>query len=106
MGACSASAEAGDGRGVFAATPSGQLKLPRMGNYCLTVAGDGAADADVAQGADVTATSSNAQHAVEHIAGGSFCSVPHQDHPCATKEHVRLAFNNQRWLALFPLVLH
>merc|ERR1711904_672756 len=44
--------------------------MPRVGNYCLTVAGDGAADADVAQGADVTATSSNGQHAVEHIADG------------------------------------
>ena len=52
-------------------TPSGQLKMPRVGNYCLTVAGDGAVDADIAQGADVTATSSNAQHAVEHIAGPS-----------------------------------
>ena len=52
-------------------TPSGQLKMPRLGNYCLTVVGDGAADADVAQGADVAATSSNAQHAVEHIAGRS-----------------------------------
>ena len=52
-------------------TPSGQLKMPRVGNYCLTVAGDGAADVDIAQGADVTATSANAQHAVEHIAGPS-----------------------------------
>ena len=75
MGACSASAEAGDGRGVFAVTPNGQLKMPRLGNYCLTVVGDGAADADVAQGADVTATSSNSQHAVEHIAGESLCTV-------------------------------
>ena len=71
MGPCSAPAESGDGRAVFAMMPSGQLKMPRLGNYCLTVAGEGVADADIAQGADVTATSANAQHVVEHIAGES-----------------------------------
>ena len=71
MGPCSAAAESGDGRAVFAMMPSGQLKMPRLGNYCLTVAGEGVADADIAQGADVTATSANAQHVVEHIAGES-----------------------------------
>ena len=83
MGACSSSAEAGDGRGVFAMTPSGQLKMPRLGNYCLTVVGDGAADADVAQEADVAVTSSNAQHAVEHIAGRSLRIHPPCADPCA-----------------------
>ena len=69
MGPCSASSESGDGRGVFAMTPNGQLKMPQLGNYCVTVSGKGVADTDIAQGADVTATSSNAQHPVEHIAG-------------------------------------
>ena len=70
MEPCSTSVESGDGRGVFAMTPSGQVKMPQLGNYCLTMAGDSAADTDVAQVADVTATSSNAQHAVEHVADG------------------------------------
>jgi len=68
MAPCSTSA--GDGRDVFAMTSSGQLKMPRVGSYCLTVAGEGAVDANIAQAAEVTATSSNAQHAVEHIADG------------------------------------
>jgi len=92
MGACSSSAEAGDGRGVFAMTPSGQLKMPRLGNYCLTVVGDGAADADVAQGADVAATSSNAQHAVEHIADGDAQSYWSSGPDPASKVDVQLDF--------------
>jgi len=67
---CSASPESGDGRTVFAMTPKGQLKMPRVGNYCLTMVGDGVADADVAQGAGLAATSSNAQHAVKNAADG------------------------------------
>jgi hypothetical protein len=59
---CSTSSESGDGRTVFSFTPNGQLKMPRLGNYCLTVAGEGAASADIAQGADLAATSTNAQH--------------------------------------------
>ena len=69
MGPCSASVESGDGRGVFAMTPSGQLKMSQLGSYCVTVFGKGAADTDVAQGADVISTSSNAQHSVKNIAG-------------------------------------
>lgn len=38
----------GDGRTVFAVSGNGQLKMPRIGNYCLTLVGD--SDADVAQG--------------------------------------------------------
>ena len=67
---CSASAESGDGRTIFAMTANSQLKMPRMGNYCVTVAGDGASDADAAQGADLTATSSSAQHAAKNIGDG------------------------------------
>ena len=70
METCSNSAEAGDGRTVFAMTPNGQLKMPRVGNYCVTLVGDGASDADVAQGADVGATSSNPQHAVKNTVDG------------------------------------
>merc|ERR1719486_1611334 len=61
MEACSASAESGDGRTVFSLTPGGQLKMPRLGNYCVTMAGESAASSDIAQGADLTATSSNGQ---------------------------------------------
>jgi len=43
MEACSAEAGASDGRTVFSATPAGQLKMPKLGNFCLTVVGDGAA---------------------------------------------------------------
>ena len=71
MEACSTSPESGDGRTVFAATANGQLKMPRVGNYCLTMAGDGASDADVAPGAGLVATSSNAEHAVKNIVDGS-----------------------------------
>ena len=68
--ACSTSSESGDGRAIFAISPNGQLKMPRLGNYCLTVAGEGAASADIAQGADLAATSTNAQHNVKNIADG------------------------------------
>ena len=78
MGPCSASA---DGRGVFAMTPNGQLKMPQLGNYCVTVSGEGVADTDVAQRADITATSSNAQHPVEHIAGALMRLSAHSSFP-------------------------
>lgn len=68
--ACSASAESGDGRTVFSSTPGGQLKMPRLGNYCVTMAGEGAASSDIAQASDITATSSNGQHNVKSIADG------------------------------------
>ena len=70
MEACSGSAESGDGRTVFAMTPNGQLKMPRVGNYCLTMAGDGAVDANIAPGAALAATSSSAEHAVKNAADG------------------------------------
>lgn len=50
--------------------PNGQVKMPRMGNFCLTMVGDGAAEADIAPGADASATSSNAQHAIKNAADG------------------------------------
>lgn len=65
---CSSSVESGDGRTAFSMTPNGQLKMPRLGNYCLTLSGDGASDADAAQGADVVATSSDEGHGVRNIA--------------------------------------
>jgi len=43
--ACSASTESGDGRTVFSITSNAQLKMPRLGNYCVTLAGEGAARA-------------------------------------------------------------
>ena len=64
---CSTSASSGDGRTVFAASPNGQLKMPRTGNYCLTLTGGGE-DADVAPSAVAAASSSSAQHAVKSIA--------------------------------------
>jgi hypothetical protein len=70
MDACSTSAESGDGRTVFAITPNGQLKMPRLGNYCVTMLGDGASDVDAARGADVAATSSDPQHVVKSIVDG------------------------------------
>jgi hypothetical protein len=71
MEKCSTSPESGDGRTVFAATANGQLKMPRLGNYCLTMAGDGASDADVASGAGLVATSTNTEHAVNNIVDGN-----------------------------------
>lgn len=68
--ACNASPEAGDGRSVFSMTPSGQVKMPRMGNFCLTIAGDGAVEVDAAPSADVSATSSSAQHIVKNAVDG------------------------------------
>jgi len=64
---CSTSASSGDGRTVFAASPNGQLKMPRIGNYCLTLTGGGG-DADIAQSAVAAASSSNIQHGVKSIA--------------------------------------
>ena len=71
MQECSTSVEASDGRSVFAATASGQIKMPRLGNYCLTMSGDGAAKVDIAPSADVSATSSSAQHTASSIVDGS-----------------------------------
>ena len=67
MGVCSTSAASDDGRTVFAPSPNGQLKMPRMGNYCLTLVGDSPSSSNVAQGADVAATSSSSEHAVKNI---------------------------------------
>lgn len=71
MQECSSSVESGDGRSVFATTPTGQIKMPRLGNYCLTMSGDGAAKLDIGAGADVSATSSSAQHMASSIVDGS-----------------------------------
>jgi hypothetical protein len=68
--ACSSSAESSDGRSVFSAAPNGQLKMPRLGNFCVSMVGEGAAQSDVALGADVSATSSNAQHAARNAVDG------------------------------------
>lgn len=70
MEACSSSAEASDGRTVFASSPNGQLKMPRMGNFCLSMAGEGADETDIALGADASATSSNAQHSIQNAVDG------------------------------------
>lgn len=71
MQECSSSVESGDGRSVFATTPSGQIKMPRLGNYCLTMSGDGATKLDIAPSADVSATSSSAQHTANSIVDGT-----------------------------------
>ena len=55
MQACSATPEGSDGRTVFAAQSNGQLKMPKLGNYCLTMLGETAAKADIASGADLSA---------------------------------------------------
>jgi hypothetical protein len=68
--ACSILPDSGDGRAFFTVTPNGQLKMPRLGNFCLTVMGEGTSAADIAQGADVVATSSNAGHIVKNIVDG------------------------------------
>ena len=47
MEPCSASTESGDGRTIFSLSPSGQLKMPHVGNYCVSFAGEGAARAVV-----------------------------------------------------------
>lgn len=95
MGPCGA-AETGDGRGIFAMTPGGQLKMPRVGNYCLTVAGDGAADVDIAQGAEVVATSSDAQHTVDHVSDGDAQSYWASGLDPASRVDVQLAFGAAR----------
>ena len=55
MQACSATPEGSDGRTMFAAQANGQLKMPKMGNYCLTSLGEVAAKVDIASGADLSA---------------------------------------------------
>ena len=67
MDVCSTSATSGDGRTIFAPSPNGQLKMPRLGNYCLTLVGDSPSSADVAKDAEIAATSTNAEHAVKNI---------------------------------------
>ena len=49
MEECSANAESTDGRTGFAMTASGQLKMPRLGNFCVTMLGDGASARAVVQ---------------------------------------------------------
>jgi len=103
MGPCSASSESGDGRGVFAMTPNGQLKMPQLGNYCVTVSGKGVADTDVAQGADVTATSSNAQHPVEHIADGDTHSYWASAPDPVSRVDVQLDFGTAKQIKVIEL---
>jgi len=71
MQECSSSVESSDGRSVFSTTPAGQLKMPRLGNYCLTISGEGADKTDIGASADVSATSSSAQHMASSIVDGS-----------------------------------
>ena len=71
MEECSTSVESGDGRSVFATTPSDQIKMPRLGNYCLTMSGDGATKLDIGPSADVSATSTSAQHSANSIVDGN-----------------------------------
>lgn len=71
MQECSSSVESSDGRSVFSTTASGQLKMPRLGNYCLTISGDGVDKRDIGASADVSATSSSAQHMASSIIDGS-----------------------------------
>ena len=54
MQACSATPEGSDGRTIFAAQANGQLKMPKVGNYCLTMLGDAATKVDIASAADVS----------------------------------------------------
>ena len=68
MDSCSRTAASGDGRTTFKTTPNGQLKMPRLGNYCVTLVGDSPSSADVARDAETAATSSNSEHAVKNIA--------------------------------------
>ena len=71
MQECSSSVESSDGRSMFSTTPSGQLKMPRLGNYCVTISGDGVDKTDIGASADVSATSSSAQHMASSIIDGS-----------------------------------
>ena len=71
MQECSSSVESSDGRSVFSTTPSGQLKMPRLGNYCVTISGDGVDKTDIGASADVSATSSSAQHMASSIIDGN-----------------------------------
>jgi len=70
MQECGASASSGDGRTSFVVAPNGQLKLPRMGNYCVTFLGGGGFDTNVAQDADTSATSSDASQPVGNLVDG------------------------------------
>merc|ERR1739848_102219 len=51
MQSCSKSPEAGDGRSLFAVQPNGQIKMPKLGNVCLSLASGGAAETDAAASA-------------------------------------------------------
>jgi len=103
MGPCSASAESGDGRGVFAMSANGQLKMPQLGNYCVTVSGPGAADTDVAPQADVTATSSNGQHPVEHITDGDTQSYWASTQDPASRVDVQLDFGTAKQIKVVEI---
>ena len=65
---CASTAES---KAVFTATSSGQLKMPGLGNFCVTVLGDGMISSDISKGAEATATSSSAQHSASNAIDGS-----------------------------------
>ena len=71
MEECASMPDASDGRSVFAATPTGQLKMPAMGNFCISVVGDGAMSSDLSKGAEAIATSSSAAHSASSAIDGS-----------------------------------
>ena len=99
MQECSSSVEASDGRSVFVATPTGQIKMPRLGNYCLTISGDGAAKLDIAPSSDVSATSSSAQHAASSIVDGSSDSHWASGFDPTSSVDVVLDFGAWQWCA-------
>ena len=56
---------------MFSLSANGQLKMPRMGNFCVTFMGD---NAGFATGFDVAATSSQAGHSASSVADGDSTS--------------------------------
>ena len=69
MSSCRAAADARDGRGVLEPIARGQLKFSRMGNYCVSAAGE-IAGRNVAMGSKVVATSAQLGHPAGNAVDG------------------------------------
>lgn len=73
MSSCGEGQNAADGRNVFEITPAGQLKLAKMGGYCVTSTGQ-LIEKDLAVGASAIASSNQLQHPASNAIDGDAAS--------------------------------
>jgi len=100
---CSTAAASGDGRGIFTPMANGQLKMPHLGNYCVTMASDGATFSDLALTSTLAATSANAQHAVQNLINGDAQSYWASAFETSGPVDVQFDFGSEKQVAIIEI---